>query len=71
MKMCESMYPKCPICGKGTLLPFFDSSGKNIYVCTVCLSKFGMLTKGYPSGKVVPYKGDYDSSFGYEKGNKV
>jgi|GEM_PF-6469797 len=41
--MAESMYPPCPKCGKGTLLPFFNSSGENIYVCTHCLRKFGPL----------------------------
>lgn len=39
--MVESMYPKCEKCGKGTLLPFFDSEGRNIYVCTKCCAKFG------------------------------
>lgn len=35
------MYPTCPKCNKGKLLPFFNVKGVNIYVCTVCEIKFG------------------------------
>ena len=60
------MYPKCPVCGKGTLLPFFDKDGTNIYVCTVCHSKFGVINE---DGEVYA-AGDfgYSYEFGYEKG---
>ncbi|MGC9435031.1 MAG: hypothetical protein ACP5C4_02925 [Methanomicrobiales archaeon] len=39
--MDESLYARCHNCGEGRLLPFFDTDGTNIYVCTKCLMQFG------------------------------
>ena len=33
--------PKCPRCGEGVLLPFFNRNGANIYACTKCGKEFG------------------------------
>jgi len=35
-KMNISMYPICPKCKEGTLLPFYNDKGVNTYMCTVC-----------------------------------
>lgn len=36
----SSMYPICPQCDKGTLLPFQMKDGYNVYGCTHCWAVF-------------------------------
>lgn len=60
--MVELMYPKCPKCNEGTLLPFYQGSA-NIYACTKCHVKFGPIDK---KGRVIaPYP--INSPFGLDE----
>lgn len=33
-------YAECRQCGNGVLVPFYSSSGENVYFCTHCRSRF-------------------------------
>ncbi len=39
--MARSLYPTCPKCNEGTLLPFYSENGENVYACTHCQIVFG------------------------------
>jgi len=59
--MSDSMYPKCPKCEEGTLLPFFNNRGVNIYVCTHCEVEFGTNSSSGHEG----IKGSLDCTIRY------
>jgi hypothetical protein len=43
--MADGIFPPCPKCNKGTLLPFYNEFGANIYLCTVCDFRIGYKSK--------------------------
>jgi hypothetical protein len=50
----ECLYPPCPKCNKGYLLPFYNEFGVNIYLCTMCTFRIGHKSKGGHRGVIDP-----------------